>query len=85
MSKLPDIDTLRELYYRGGFTYEQLGKRFGVSRQRVQQVFRKAGIKGRPPESCGIRPGYTPDFAQSLWQGRNINPYLPQVRRGTDT
>ncbi len=37
--------------YKGGRTLEQIGIRFGVSRQRVKQIFDKCGISS---ENCGV-------------------------------
>lgn len=42
---------IRELRDKTGLTYEKIGEKLGISRQRVHQVYQEAG---------GIGPGATP-------------------------
>jgi DNA-binding transcriptional regulator LsrR (DeoR family) len=52
LSKLPSDDILAELYSVQRLTMEQIGDRYGVTAQRVQQVLAKANIPRNPrPES----------------------------------
>ncbi|MEJ7860867.1 MAG: hypothetical protein WKF90_04425 [Pyrinomonadaceae bacterium] len=41
-----DISRMKELY-ESGLSLEAVGKRFGISKQRVAQIFDKAGVKKR--------------------------------------
>lgn len=47
-SKLPPIEVLKDLYSVQRLTLEQIGERYGVTAQRVQQVFAKANIPRNP-------------------------------------
>lgn len=43
----PHLDEIQFMYNVLGLTFRQIGKTYGVSYQRVEQVFRKYGIKSR--------------------------------------
>ena len=46
-SKLPDDETLRDLYTEKLLTMRQIAERYGVTIQRVQQRLAEMGVKGR--------------------------------------
>lgn len=45
------VDTMKQLYLEEGLTLQEIGNKYGLTRQRVQQILRSAGV-----ESLGRRP-----------------------------
>ncbi len=42
--------------YQSGATYQQIGDKHGISRERVRQILKRAGVKARPPKGEQPRP-----------------------------
>ncbi len=59
-SSVRGVVSAEEMYelYQKGVTLAEVGRTFGVSESRVSQVFKKAGLKARPPASANVDEMY---------------------------
>lgn len=68
-----------EAYLDKGVRLKDIGARFGVSRQRIEQIARKAGLPLRQPEK-GQRTGLTLEERQARARRRDLLEKLERAR-----
>ena len=74
--------------YQDGATLEEVGKRYGITRERVRQLFKKAGLKTRSrQETLELKRRRDPTVAEmyALYeQGATLKEVGPQFGRSAE-